>query len=166
MEPEESTTWETYEEVARYLLEKMGDTLGLGLESVAGKQKLVGESGAEWEIDGKGVTADAGAIVAIECRRYTTSKLKQKDMAALAWTISDVGASGGIVVTPIGVRGGGQIVAKSASIEVVHLDADASTTDYVLKFLEKVVAGRSAKLSGTGTLTVKVEVVQPDEPAH
>jgi hypothetical protein len=58
-DPEEPpTTWETYEQVARYLLEKMGDTLGLGLESVEGKQKLVGKSGMEWEIEGKGVKAD------------------------------------------------------------------------------------------------------------
>ena len=80
----EPTTWESYEEVARYLLEKMGDALGLGLERVEGKQKLVGESGTTWEIDGKGVRADDGAIVVIECRRYTTSKLKQEDMAGLA----------------------------------------------------------------------------------
>ena len=58
MGTEETTTWESYEGVARFLLEKLGDALGLGLESVEGKQTLVGESGAEWEIDGKGVKAD------------------------------------------------------------------------------------------------------------
>ena len=42
MEAKKPTIWESYEEVARYLLEKMGDTLGLGLERVEGKQKLVG----------------------------------------------------------------------------------------------------------------------------
>ncbi len=139
MESEESTTWESYEDVARYLLDKMGDALGL--ERVEGKQTLTGESGTTWEIDGKGVRANAGAIVVIECRRYTTSKLKQKDMAAMAWTISDVGASGGIVVTPIGVQRGGQIVAKSAGIEVVHLDANSTRTDYVLSFLHNVFVG-------------------------
>ena len=39
-DPEEPPkTWETYEQVACYLLEKMGDTLGLGLESVEGEAK-------------------------------------------------------------------------------------------------------------------------------
>ena len=52
------------------------------------------------------VKTEDGAIVIIECRRYTTSKLKQNAIAALAWIISDVGASGGIVVTPIGVQDG------------------------------------------------------------
>jgi len=140
MEAEESTSWETYEEVARYLLEKMGDTLGLGLERVEGKQKLVGKA-TNWTVDGKGVKTEDGAIVVIECRRYTTSKLKQKDMAALAYTIRDVGAAGGIVVTPIGVQKGGRLIAKSAGIQIVHLDADSTTTDYVLKFLGSVFIG-------------------------
>ena len=164
MEPEESTTWETYEEVARYLLDKMREELGL--ELVEGKQALPGKSGTTWTIEGKGVKADTGAIVVIECRRYTTSKLKQEAMGGLAYRISDVGAAGGIVVTPVGLQEGAEIVAKHEGIEVIQLNADATPTDFVMKFLEKVVAGRSAKLSGTGTLTVKVEVVQPDEPAH
>jgi hypothetical protein len=163
MQAEQPTTWESYEEVARYLLEEMGNALGLGLEIVEGKQTLVGESGAEWEIDGKGVKADAGAIVVVECRRYTTSKLKQSAMAALAWTISDVGASGGIVVTPLGVQDGGQIVAKSAGIEIIHLDADSTTTNYVLKFLDKVFLGASDEVRITDTFTAEVEAPRPDQ---
>ena len=124
MESEELTTWESYEDVARYLLDKIGDALGL--ERVEGKQTLVGESGTTWEIDGKGVRADAGAIVVIECRRYTTSKLKQKDMAAMAFSISDVGASGGIVV---------------------HLDANSTATNYVLSFVNNVFAGSPVSVS-------------------
>jgi hypothetical protein len=76
MESEESTTWKSYEDVARRLLDKIGDALGL--ERVEGKQSLVGESGTTWVIDGKGVRANDGAIVVIECRRYTTSRLKQE----------------------------------------------------------------------------------------
>jgi hypothetical protein len=114
MATEEPTTWESYEEVARYLLEQMGDALGLGLEHLEGKQKLVGKSGTTWTIEGKGIRVDGAAIVVIECRRYTTSKLNQEAMGGLAYRISDLGASGGIVVTPIGVQKGGQIVAKSA----------------------------------------------------
>lgn len=159
MESEESTTWKSYEDVARCLLDKIGDALGL--ERVEGKQSLVGESGTTWVIDGKGVRANDGAIVVIECRRYTTSRLKQEYMAGLAWRISDVGASGGIVVTPIGVQGGGQIVAKSAGIEVVHLDAN-STTDYVLKFLNKVFLGVTSPVTITDTAVF--EISRSDTP--
>src|SRR6478672_9696417 len=119
MGAEESTTWETYEEVARYLLEKMGDTLGLGLERVEGKQKLVGKA-TNWTVDGKGVKTEDGAIVVIECRRYTTSKLDQEDIGGFAYRIGDVGAAGGIVVTPIGVQEGGRKIAKYEGIQIVH----------------------------------------------
>ena len=135
--------WERYEEVANYLVGKLADALGLGLERVEGKQKLIGESGTTWEVDRKGVTTNGRAIVVVECRRYTTSKLKQKDMAALAYTIRDVGAAGGIVVTPKGVQGGARKIAEYEGIQIVHLDADSTTTDYVLKSLRDVFIGVS-----------------------
>jgi hypothetical protein len=50
--------WKIYEEVAHYLLETQAKALGLGLERVERKQKLIGESGTTWEIDRKGVTTD------------------------------------------------------------------------------------------------------------
>lgn len=141
MENEQPSAWKSYEEVACYLLEKLSDTLGLGLERVEGKQKLVGKSGMSWEVEGKGVRTDDGAIVVIECRRYTTSKVKAEAMGAIAYRIGDVGAAGGIVVTPIGVRQGGQLIAKGADIQIVHLDENSTTTSYVLEFLGNLVIG-------------------------
>jgi hypothetical protein len=38
MAAKEPWAWETYEEVARFLLEEMSDTLGIGLERVEGEQ--------------------------------------------------------------------------------------------------------------------------------
>ncbi len=148
-----AAAWKSYEEVARYLLEQMGDVLGLGLERVEGKQKLVGKSGATWEIEGKGVRADDGAIVVIECRRYTTSKLKQEAMGGLAYRIGDLGASGGIVVTPIGVQQGGEIIAKYEGIETVHLDENSTTTDYVLRYLTNLFVGVTDRIGITEDVT-------------
>ena len=162
----EPKTWEKYEEVACYLLGEMGDALGLRLASVEGKQTLVGESGAEWEIDGKGVKADGAGIVVVECRRYTTSKVKQGAVAQLAWTISDLGASGGIVVTPIGVQKGGQLIARSAGIQIVHLDADSSTTAYVLKFLRDVLIGVPAAGATARAIAPEVKVTPPTPPSN
>lgn len=65
------------------------------------------------------------------------------------------------MVTPIGVQGGGQIVAKSAGIEVVHLDAN-STTDYVLKFLNKVFLGVTSPVTITDTAVF--EISRSDTP--
>lgn len=125
----------------------MADALGLGLERVEGKQKLVGESGTDWEVDGKGVKTDDGAIIVIECRRYTTSKINQEDMGGFAYRIGDVGAAGGIIVSPIGVQEGGEKIAKKDGIEIVHLDADSTTTDFVMEFLERVIGRLSVSFA-------------------
>jgi hypothetical protein len=159
---EEPRAWESYEQVAGHLLEKTSDMLGLGLETVEGKQKLAGKSGTKWEVDGKGVKTEDGAIVVIECRRWTTEKLAQEDMGAFAYKIGDVGAAGGIVVTPLGVQQGGQTIAKYEGIEIVHLDADSTRTDYVLKFLDKVFLGASARLRVNVGIQASGIVTHPD----
>jgi hypothetical protein len=150
MRTEEPTTWETYEEVACYLLEKLSDELGLGLGRVEGKQKLVGNSGMEWTVDGKGVKTEEGAIVVIECRRLTTSRVKAEAMGAVAYRIGDLGASGGIIVTPLGVQSGGQLIAEAEGIDIVRLNADSTITGgYLLEFLDKIFIG-----PGGATVTV------------
>jgi hypothetical protein len=84
-------------------------------------------------------------------------------MGALAYRISDVGASGGIVVTPIGVQRGGQLIAKAAGIQIVHLDADSTTTGYLLEFLGNVFVGVHG---ATLTLTGGVPDVTGDQPSR
>jgi hypothetical protein len=76
--------WKDYEEVAVYLLDQVGDRLGLDFERVEGKQHIYSSrSGAGWEIDGKAVTVGDEGFVIIECRRHTTSKIKQEQAAGL-----------------------------------------------------------------------------------
>jgi hypothetical protein len=88
-------------------------------------------------------------------------------VAALAWTISDLNASGGIVVTPIGVQQGGQLVffATAAGIQVVQLDADSTTENYMLKFLGDVFVGPAgARLTLTGGVPeIRIAPAEPDE---
>jgi hypothetical protein len=79
-----SMKWQTYEQVAQYLLNEFAVHFGLG--RVEGKQIVLGESGIGWEIDAKGVGDNGKGFLVIECRRYS-SRLKQKDLAALAYTI-------------------------------------------------------------------------------
>lgn len=164
MTSEEVTTWQSYEDVARFLLRKLGDQLGLGLATVEGKQKLIGDSGTEWEVDGKAVRADDGAIIVVECRRYPKSRLNQGQVAHLAYEIGDVGASGAIVVTPIGLQRGARLIAERENIKTVHLDADSTTEGYLLKFLGSVVVGpRAATVTVTGHApTVTITPAEPD----
>jgi restriction endonuclease len=142
MEPNQSTTWQTYEEVARLLLDQLREEVGL--ERVEGEQSLPGKSGTTWKIEGKGIKADDGAIVVIECRRKKRT-LDQESVGGVANRIREVGADGGIIVTPIGLQKGAQFVAGYNNIDVVRLNADATTTDYVVQFLEKVFVGASAE---------------------
>jgi hypothetical protein len=147
--------WENYEEVAVYLLDRIAAELGL--EHVEGKQGLYGSrSGTEWEIDGKGVKVGGEGFVVIECRRYTKQRQNQEKVAALAYRIMDMGASGGIMVSPLGLQEGAKKVAAAEGIQEILMDANSTRTDYVLKFLNNIFAGVSAtlKLSATVTATV------------
>jgi hypothetical protein len=149
--------WVKYEDVARLLIEQLGDHLGLHLERVEGKQKLVGTSGTPWEIDGKGVRADDGGIVVIECKRYPDDRVNQETIGGLAWRIhGELGASGGIVVTPLGLQSGAELVAKHADIQVVELNADATPTEYVMRLLDKICVGVALKITPTFSATVIV----------
>ncbi len=76
-------------------------------------------------------------------------------IGALAYRISDVGASGGIVVTPIGVQRGGHLIANAENIHVVQLDADSATTGYLMRFLGHVIIGpRAATAAVTGNTPI------------
>jgi hypothetical protein len=62
-------SWETYEEVARYLLNQF--SAAFGLDRVEGKQSLLGKlTGTSWEIDAKRIRLGEQGIILVECRRY------------------------------------------------------------------------------------------------
>jgi Restriction endonuclease len=144
--PKGGETWETYEEVARYLLDKICDRFGL--ERVEGKQKVLGDS-TDWRIDAKGVRQGGVGFLIVECRRYTTSKLAQEDVGGLAFRISDTGADGGIIVSPFDLQKGAKKVANAKNIKHVTLDPNSATTEYVMRFLGDIFAG----LHDTSTAT-------------
>ena len=152
-EGKEAKKCDEYEQVTRHVLEQVGDLLGLDLQAVEGKQKIFGKSGMEWTIDGKGVKTDDGGIVVIECRRYTTSRLKAEAMGGFAYRIKDLGAAGGYMVTPLGLQEGAEKLANHEGILDIHLDADSTATDFTVGLLDKVVHGRSANLKSEATTT-------------
>lgn len=104
-----SELWQDYEEVANFLLDKVAAELGL--ERVEGKQTLVGDVGTSWEVDGKGVKLGDEGIVLIECKRYPKRRVDQATVGGFAFRIQYLGASGGILVNPLGTQEGGRIIA-------------------------------------------------------
>lgn len=149
--------WKTYEEVAAYLLNQFAEHFELG--RFEGKQLVAGESGTEWEIDAKGCAADGSHFIVVECKRHTKTGISQAITAALAWSIQDAGASGGILVSPIGLQEGAKKVAAKSGIVEVVLDQNSTTSDYVLKFLNHVCLGFSenVNLNITESLTITVK---------
>jgi hypothetical protein len=151
--PEEK--WKTYEEVALHLLKRFAEHFGVGrFES---KQLVAGDSGTEWEIDAKGCAADGSYFIIVECKRHTKTRISQAITGGLAWSIRDAGASGGILVSPLGFQEGAKKVANNSGIVEVRLDQNSTTTDFVLCFLNKVCIGFSdtGKLIETMTAIVK-----------
>ena len=84
-------------------------------------------------------------------------------MAHLAYEISDLGASGGIIVTPIGVQRGGKLIAEREGIQTVRLDTDSTNENYLLEFLGNFFVGPGgAKLTMTSHVPdVRVEPPKP-----
>lgn len=140
---------DSYEEVARYLLEQFAEEFGL--DRVEGKQPVPGLiSGTTWTIDAKGVEEDGGDII-VECRRHTKVKANQEEMGGLAWRIIDTGAAGGIYVNPLGLQEGAELVAKAKNIIAVQLDPNSTPHDFVIGFLGKFRAGKTLNLFTSGT---------------
>jgi hypothetical protein len=146
--------WKTYEEVAQYLLNQFAEHFKLG--SVEGKQIVPGKSGTDWEIDAKGVNGDGDGFFIFECRRYTKSHMNQESMAALAYRIQDTGAEGGFVVSPLEPQSGAKKVAKYSNIKHITLDPKSTTSDYIMKFINQFLIGRSETVSITDSLDIKL----------
>ena len=141
-----TTEWQSYEEVATYLLNQCAREFGLS--KVEGKQSVPGlRSQTEWEIDAKGVSEGNEGFVIIECRRYTTSKQNQEKMGSLAWKILDTGAQGGIIVSPLGLQVGAQKVARAARIVNVQLSPDSTPYEFAMQFLNKIFLGIQDQIS-------------------
>ncbi len=146
-------TWQTYEQVAEYLLDKFASDFDL--KRVEGKQSIIGvNSGTSWEIDAKGFGKINNGFVIVECRRFTKAKQSQERLGSLAYRISDTGANGGIIVSPLGIQLGAQLIADAENIVSVTLDQNSTPTEFSMQFLNKIFVGHEEHVE----LTDKIEV--------
>lgn len=157
-------TWQTYEEVARYVLNMCREKFGL--QEVHSKQKVPGLSGTNWEIDAKGVRIDDGAIFIVECRRHTTKKISQEALGGLAFRIHDTNATGGILVSPLGFQKGAQKVANSQNIIEVVLDENSTTESYIVKFLNELIIHPKAASCRCSTFGPEVVITESTEQTN
>jgi hypothetical protein len=109
--------WRRYQLAATVILNDLAGHFSLN--RVEGEQSIPGlRSGTDWCIDAKGCSEGGETFVIIECRRHTTSKLKQEELGAIAYRINDTGAVGGIVVTPLGLQEGAEKIAKAVQMRL------------------------------------------------
>jgi len=147
------SSWQNYEEVAQYLLNQFASKFGLVY--VEGKQKISGyESGTEWEIDAKGIGEDQSIFLIVECRSYKSSRQSQEKIGAIAYKIRDTGATGAIVVSPLGLQEGASRVARANNIHSVILNHNCTTSDYILRFLNEVHVGLTGQVTAIGSLRI------------
>jgi hypothetical protein len=148
-------SWKTYEDVATFLLDKFAQEFGL--QRVEGKQLIDGlRSGTKWEIDAKGIREGDSGFIIVECRRNTTSRQNQEKIAGLAYRIVDVGAAGGIVVSPIGLQEGARKVAVAENIVEVHLDENSTADDFFLSFLNRIMVGVSDTICWNDSVQIEI----------
>ena len=154
--------WENYEEVAAKLLDEFA--AHFGLDRVEGKQKLPGvKSSTTWEVDAKGVRESDGAVFVVECRRYPDRKMNQGAIAALAYRIQDIGAEGGIVVSPLELQSGARRIAKAEEIIEVQLDPNSTPRDFAMRFFGKLMAAGSIEIMSTPSMSTEADVLRPCE---
>jgi hypothetical protein len=148
--------WESYEQVAQFLVDQMADHFGLSY--VEGKQKIEGkQSGTIYEIDGKGMAKDGEGLIILECRRYTASRIKQEHVAALAYRIRDTGAQGGIIISPLGLQEGARKIAEAENVKSVRLGENSTTMNYVLAFLNNIFVGVAEEVTVSENVVVKLK---------
>jgi hypothetical protein len=131
----EESKWRTCEELAQSIIKELAAEFGL--EGIEGKQILPGKSGANWEIDAKGIRSGDSGVILIDCRRYLSCRIKQEQMVAVAYRIGDIGAVGGITVSPLEPQEGARILAEHENITHMTLDPDSTPKNYFVKFLSK-----------------------------
>jgi predicted helicase len=144
-----SEVYEEYEDLTRRILNDERVRSELDLNRVeAYKHKFTGKkTGTDWEVDAFGYDLD-GCLVLIECKHYETNKLNQNQLGAFVYTLQDLGAKRGIVVTTLGLQKGAIKVAKAENITLIKLDYHSNNENFTVNLVNKAVIQRTDQFKG------------------
>lgn len=150
-------SWETYEQAAAHMLEQLSQRFGI--KDVLGKRLIRGHiTGTDWEIDAQATRLTDGALVLIECRRKTTSRLNQEVLAAIAYRIRDSGAGGAITVSPFPLQRGADLVARAEGIQHVILHPDSTPDSWMAELAGILQLGFTDRVSTSISETLHIVV--------
>lgn len=110
----------------------------------------------------KAIRESDGSIVIVECRRYN-SRLSQEALGAVAYRIRNLGAAGGITVSPMPLQAGAAKVAKAEQIEHVELRPESTREQWIAKIDQITHIGITETAAFTVTESLEVRVLDKNE---
>ncbi|MEH2402937.1 restriction endonuclease [Nostoc sp.] len=128
--------WETYEDVARQLIDDIKFHLGLSLVN-EDKRKFKKNDGGECEVDVSAYDMSDEKLVLVECRKKK-EPLSQEEVHGFAYRIQQTNAKRGIIVTTIGLQQGARIAADGAKIALIRLDGNSAKQEYIAKITQQI----------------------------
>lgn len=135
-----NNNWQQYENLTRKILNDDRIRPYLDLDRIEADKCLFSgkKTGVDWEADAFGYDVDGG-LVLIECKHYKKDKLEQNQVGGFAYTIQDVGAKRGIIVTTFGLQSGAIKVAKAENITLIRLDYNSTDKDFTVHLVNRAV---------------------------
>jgi Restriction endonuclease len=149
-------TWERYEDAARELIHRFKGHLDL--QSVEDTKKKYQGKVEGWEIEVAGYSEGDGKLVVFECR-HRGRNVGKSEMAAFAYTVQDLGAKKGYIVSQKGLSKGARSIATFHDIRHIPFSWEESTGDYLMRILDTAFVQKSDK-AGVRDV-VKLKVVPP-----
>jgi hypothetical protein len=146
-----------YEEVSRQILHEQREYFDL--ERVEGKQDVPALNGTSYEIDAVAYRKGDEMLVLFECRDRN-KRLDQEAVNGFAYRILRTQAATGYIVTPIGLQAGAKLVADYEKIDQIIIPRGATPENYVVRFLNHVLAKVTDHIGFQDVC--KVKVVSPE----
>lgn len=134
--------WERYEDAAREAIRMIAKDLGI--DRVVDEKKEYNGECTPWELDVTAFAKGTEQLIVFECRKRGR-KVEKGEMAAFAFTVSDLGAKG-YIVSQRGLGKGAKQIAEKKGIDHMQFTWNEETGDLVLKWLNNVYATTSDTL--------------------
>jgi hypothetical protein len=134
-----NSDWEKFEHAAEVVVRDL--RLELGIERVEGKQKVLGASGSYWELDARAWIDGGRGFLIVEARRHTANGLSQESVIAIHGRTIEVGADGAIIVSPMPLQKGAELVARHYGIEHIKLDESSTAETYMAEYMGRTFYG-------------------------
>lgn len=149
--------WESYEDVARQLIDDIKEQLGLCRVN-EGKFLFPKSDGGECEIDVSAYDISNEKLVLVECKRKKR-RLSPEEIHGFAYRIQQTNAKRGIIVTTIGLQKGARIAADAAKITLIILNGESTIDEYIARITQKLFLKTTDHFNGISSTVIEAKSV-------